>query len=271
MIFSINFYEFIILNFYYNIIMNCTDLIEHRKKLDNYYSNIIEKIDKIQLAFEQNTLILNNKINNYFTNIKDIKNINKICNDIKQIIVDQSNEYNTNILTYHIKSIKDKRITKGLPLIIKAPNSETKVQNYINPINTPLTPPPKYNNSSATDIDDNYIKPVKNYIKPSAPEEFYNNIKPSAPEEFYNDNIKPSAPEYNQLNNIQYTHLFNQTYVPSQVIYNPVTLYQQPLPLTNIQEKPIYNKYVLDHMKPVYTTRLENSVKKNNKNNCVII
>jgi len=226
--------------------MNCTDLIEHRKKLDNYYSNIIEKIDKIQLAFEQNTLILNNKINNYFTNIKDIKNINKICNDIKQIIVDQSNEYNTNILTYHIKSIKDKRITKGLPLIIKAPNSETKVQNYINPMNAPLTPPPKYNNSSATDIDDNYIKPVKNYIK-------------------------PSAPEYNQLNNIQYTHLFNQTYVPSQVIYNPVTLYQQPLPLTNIQEKPIYNKYVLDHMKPVYTTRLENSVKKNNKNNCVII
>ena len=250
MIFSINFYEFIILNFYYNIIMNCTDLIEHRKKLDNYYSNIIEKIDKIQLAFEQNTLILNNKINNYFTNIKDIKNINKICNDIKQIIVDQSNEYNTNILTYHIKSIKDKRITKGLPLIIKTPNSETKVQNYINPMNAPLTPPPKYNNSSATDIDDNYIKPVKNYIK-------------------------PSAPEYNQLNNlqsnVQYTHLFNQTtYVPSQVIYNPVTLYQH-LPLTNIQEKPIYNKYVLDHMKPVYTTRLENSVKKNNKNNCVII
>jgi hypothetical protein len=71
-------------------------------------------------------------------------------------------------------------------------------------MNAPLTPPPKYNNSSATDIDDNYIKPVKNYIKPSAPEEFYNNIKPSAPEEFYNNNIKPSAPEYNQLNNIQY-------------------------------------------------------------------
>ncbi len=107
----------------------------------NYNNDIIEKLDKIQLAFEQTTLIINSKIDNYCTD-------NKIATDIKSIIKEHHDEYNSNILKEIIKLIKIERLTK-VP-------------------NIPKTPPPKYE-----------FTPIM--IQPSAPSYEQINIIPSAP------------------------------------------------------------------------------------------
>ena len=232
--------------------MNCNDLIHHKNKLDNYHANIIEKLDKIQLEFEKNTLVINNKINNYCNDMKNNKDNKKICTDIQNIINEQNNKYNTYIKDF-INTVKEEKISKGLPLIIKAPSSDTKVHNYTNTI--PNSPPPKYDDK----INQNAYTttPVVTFNNPHLP---------SAPDINQIHNIYPSAPDINQIHNIG--PLYAQTtYVPP-ITYTPIAVYQ--LPVSN--DKPEYNKYVLDYKKPVYTTRIEPHANiKNKKDKCVII
>jgi hypothetical protein len=279
--------------------MNCYELIDHRIKLDTYYNNIVEKLDKIQLGFEQNTLIINNKIDNYCNDVTTNKDKKNICKDIKNIINEQYNEYNLNILKTIISTIKGYRLTKGLPVISKVSESETKTQNHTLPKSAPSnniseklqssslhksvkptkTPPSKYNETTKTpppQYDEPLFTPVNrfNNITPSAPDfDQINNIAPNI--------IVPNAPTYNQL--------FTQhTYIPP-ITYTPVTVFTHTYPIhrpssnsptgTNsysvpVNDQKVINKYVLDHKKqPVYTTRIEqqktNTGKK--KDNCIII
>ena len=115
----------------------------------NNHSNIIEKLDKVQFAFQQSSLIINNKIDNYFYNLNN-SDYKKISYDIKNIINEQNNEFETNILNDIIRTIKEERIST----IIKG--QTTLSSNY----HLSMTP-------SAPDFCQ--INNIPNTIIPSAP------------------------------------------------------------------------------------------------------
>ena len=99
-----------------------------------YYNDIILRLDKLLLAFEQTTLTITNKINNLHDK--------KICNDLMSIINQHHNEYR-NVLLKEITDI------------------------YQSIKNRPLTPPPSYNEYESIQIKPIPIEPIQ--IEPSAP------------------------------------------------------------------------------------------------------
>ena len=194
--------------------MNCNELISHKKKLDNYHNDIVQKLIKIHFAYEQSMLIINNKIDNYQNQNQNQNSINnnKIFKDIKDIIKTQYDEFKANILVETIKHVKETKIMKHLPTIVKVPTS----------------PPPKYEDT-----------PVINF----------NNIEPSAPDFSQINNIQPS---YNQIiNSNQKVYVPPITYT-TQPIYNKYTL-TTPLNLLEKQtnnknllvNQPIYTRTII--------------------------
>jgi len=201
--------------------MNCN------KTLD-VYSDVIDKLEKIELAFEQSILIINNKIDNYYKNNK------KICDDIKNIIKEQHNEYKLNILNNIINTIKENRLALKL---------STNIDNFLMALQTPQTPPPEYESTIITHF---------NNIKSTAPD--FNQINTVIPL------VIPSAPTYNQIMSV------------NQKLYIPKVTYATNIQSHKQYEKQQNTQNLLDCNEPVYTQSiiLPKNDSKKKKNNCII-